>query len=108
MEYQLDARCVLTLRHNKGEKTSSHVTTDFNLDVSKNVDRSLFLDKDDLPTAEGTKALTQCFVQGLIGNIHNAHQKGFWDSAAHLRYIIAELERGFMLHATTYKSKFSK
>lgn len=106
MKFEIEGRCVVTLEHKQGEKTSSHVSTDFNLDVSKNVDRGHFLDKEDLPTQAGAKALTQCFVQGLVGNIHNAHLKGHWDSAEHLRYIIAELERGFVQVATTYKSEF--
>lgn len=106
MEFEIEGRCVVKLAHKEGEKTSAHVATDFNLDVSKNLDRSQYLDKEDLPTAAGTKALTQCFVQGLVGNIHNAHQKGYWDSAEHLRYIISELERGFVQVATTYKSEF--
>jgi hypothetical protein len=106
MEFEIEGRCVVKLEHKQGEQTSKHVTTDFNLDVSKNVDRSHFLDKEDLPTAAGTTALTQCFVQGLVGNIHNAHEKGYWDSAEHLRYIIAELERGFSSVANVYESNF--
>jgi len=106
MEFEIEGRCVVKLEHKKGEKTSKHVTTDFNLEVSKNIDRSLFLDKDDLPTAKGTKALTQCFIQVLVGNIHNAHQKGFWNDAEHLKYIISELEDGFVRIANIYKSNF--
>ena len=106
MEFEIEGRCVVKLEYKKGEKTSSHIATDFNLDVSENIDRSNFLDEEDLPTVAGTKALTQCFVQGLIGNIHNAHQKGYWNDVEHLRYIITELERGFATVATTYKSEF--
>lgn len=58
-------------------------------------------DRRGLPTKAGSHALTNAFVQGLVGNIHHAHQKGFKDSAEHLRYIIAELERGFINVATT-------
>jgi len=106
MEFEIEGRCVVKLKHKEGEKTSTHVSTDFNLDVSKNLDRKMYLDRDDLPTHAGTKMLTQCFVQGLVGNIHNAHEKGFWDSAEHLRYIIAELEKGFISVPTIYKSNF--
>ncbi len=106
MEFQIEGLCVVTLEHKVGEKTSSHVATDFNLDVSNNLDKSQYLDSEGVPTASGTKALTQCFVQGLIGNIHQAHQKEYWDSAEHLRYIISELERGFVQVADTYNSNF--
>lgn len=107
MKFEIEGRCVVTLEHKEGKKTSSHVATDFNLNVSENVDRNHFLDKEDLPTQAGTKALSQCFIQGLIGNVHYAHEKGYWDSAEHLRYIISELERGFIQVPNLYKSNFS-
>ncbi|MEL6835225.1 MAG: hypothetical protein AAFP77_19655 [Bacteroidota bacterium] len=43
----------------------------------------------------GMKVQTQGLIQGLVANIHWAHQMGYWDSAEHLRYIIENLERGF-------------
>lgn len=108
MQFRIEARSVVTLEHKQGEKTSTHVATDFNLDVSDNAGRSNFLNKEDLPTAAGSKAATQCFVQGLIANVHYAHKEGYWDSAEHLRYIIAELERGFISVANVYPSTFDK
>jgi len=41
--------------------------------------------------------MTQCFTQGIIACLHKAHHEGWWDSAEHLRYVIAELERGFII-----------
>ncbi len=108
MIFKIEGRSVVKLEHKPGEKSSTHLTTDFNLDVSENVDRSTFLDKDEMPTAAGSKAITQCFVQGLIGNIHYAHQKGMRNDAEHLRYIISELERGFVTNANVYESHFDK
>jgi hypothetical protein len=106
MQFEFEGKCVLKLEHKEGEKTSKHVKTDFNLSVSKGLDVKQYLDKDELPTAMGVKALTQCFVQGLVGNIHYAKEKGFWDDAEHLRYIISELERGFIQVPTLSKSEF--
>lgn len=106
MEFKLEGRCVLTLSHKQGDKTSKHVSTDFNLAVSNNLSQSVYLHKDGLPTQEGSKCLTNCFVQGLVGNVHYAHQKGYRDSAEHLRYIIAKLEEGFSKVANVYKSEF--
>lgn len=106
MEYILIGKCALTLKHNEGEKTSSHVHTDILLEISINVPKENFIDKNDLPTKEGCKALTQTFIQGLVANIHNSHQKNYWDSAEHLRYIIKELERGFIQLAKVDKSIF--
>ncbi len=103
MEFKIKASCVLTIEHNSGNKTSKHIHTDFNLNVSDNMDWTLYLDEEGLPTAAGTKALTQCFVQGIIGNIHYAHEKGYRNDAEHLRYIISELERGFIENTTIEK-----
>lgn len=106
MKVQLKSICVLELESSEGAKTSKHISTNFNLDVSKNMDRSKYFDKDGLPNAEGSKALTQVFMAGLIANIHNAHNNKFRDSAEHLRYIISELERGFIQVAYSEKSIF--
>ena len=108
MIFEIEGKVVVTLQHIKGEKTVSHIHTDFNLDVSSNLDKSQYQDKDGLPTAVGSKTLTNAFVQGLIGNIHHAHDKGFHDSAEHLRYIIAELERGFAQVTRLTESTFTK
>lgn len=43
--------------------------------------------------------MTLAMVQGLLGNIHRAHQDGAWDSAMHLREIIKQLQDGFVQHA---------
>lgn len=95
MIFDFEGRCVLQMEHKQGDKTSSHVQTKINLDVSRNLDRSQYLE-DDLPTAAGSKVLTNVFVQGLIANIHNAHERGFWNDAEHIKYIISELQRGFV------------
>ncbi len=106
MIFEIEGKCVLKLKHTKGEAKSKHLETKFNLYLSDNLDKSQYLDKEDLPTANGSKTLTNVFVQGLIGNIHHAHEKGYWDSAEHLRYIIAELERGFIEVTNIDKSTF--
>lgn len=106
MEFTFEGKVVLTLSHNKGDKSSKHVSTDINLFVGKGLKKDQYLDEEDLPTEEGTRSLTQCFVQGLVGNIHQGHEKGYWDSAEHLRYIISELERGFVTVANVSTSNF--
>jgi hypothetical protein len=106
MRFSFEGKCVLELEHEPGMKKSRHVQTKFNLDVSKNLQRKQYLDNEDLPTADGSKVLTNVFVQGLIGNIHHAHEKGFWNDAEHIKYIIAELERGFVEIAQTGTSTF--
>ena len=103
MQFQIIGKSIVTLEHKKGESTSRHICTEVNFGVSDNIDTSGFIDeKEELPNEAGTKALTQCFVQGLISNIHSAEERGYWNSAEHLRYIIAELERGFATVAITH------
>lgn len=95
MEFKIEGKSIVTLGYKKGER-SSVISTDIHLHIPKELDESMYFDKEGLPNKEGTKALSQCFIQGLIANIHQAHQKGLRDSAEHLRYIISELERGFV------------
>jgi len=106
MEFSFEAKVVLTLEHKQGWKTSKHVSTDFNLEVIGELDRKQYLDKEDLPTEAGSKVFSNVLIQGLVGNIHMAHEKGFRDSAEHLRWIISELERGFVTVANVEQSNF--
>ncbi len=106
MEFSFEAKVVLTLEHKKEMTTSKHIATDFNLEVSDNLERNQYLDKEDLPTEAGSKVLSNVLVQGLVGNIHLAHERGFRDSAEHLRWIISELERGFITVANVEQSNF--
>lgn len=106
MEFSFEAVTRMTLSYEPGAVTSQHVATDFFLELSDNLDRDKYLDEDDLPTKEGSKVLTNTLIQGLVGNVHLAHQRGWFDSAEHLRFIIAELEKGFAAVADVQKSKY--
>lgn len=106
MEFSFEAKVVLTLEHKEGMTKSNHVATDFNLDVIGKLDRRKYLDKENLPTKDGSQVLSNVLVQGLVGNIHMAHENGFRDSAEHLRWIISELERGFVSVVNVEKSNF--
>jgi len=106
MEFNFEVKTVLTLEHKKGQSKSNHVKTDFNLYPSKNLDKKQYINLAGLPTKSGSLVITNVLVQGLIGNIHLAHESGFRDSAEHLRYIISELERGFVVVADVTKSNF--
>jgi hypothetical protein len=104
MEFSIQASAKITAEHAPGAASSKHKCTDLYLEVSDNLDRSKYLDAEGLPTAEGSKADTQCLIQGLAANIHAAHQKGFRDSAEHFRYVLSELERAF-IHVTNISSE---
>lgn len=106
MIFSFEARVVLTLDYIKEIDKSEHVSTDFNLDIGNNLDKSSYLDSEGLLTKDGSNVLSNVLIQGLIGNIHLAHQKEFRDSAEHLKWIVAELERGFIEQVEIEKSTF--
>ena len=107
MEFSFKAEVLLTLDYQKGANTSRHVSTEFNLECLGAIDKNAYI-KDGVPNKEGSKVLTNVLVQGLIGNIHQSHEKGYKDSAQHLREIISELEKGFAMVAKVSDSTFSK
>lgn len=106
MEISCTGVTKLNMEYVKGATKPSLTSVEFNLQVSSNLDKDAYFENH-VPNATGTKTLTQCFIQGLIGNIHRAHQMGYWNDAEHLRFIIAELEKGFVENVTTETSKFT-
>lgn len=52
---------------------------------------------DGSPTPAGINISTQVLIAGLANNIQFAHDNRMRDSADHLRYIISELERHFVM-----------
>lgn len=77
------------------EKTSN-LRSQYLLEVSNNIQHDRYLDEKGLPNALGCKVVTETLVNALASNIHNAHQKGWKDSAEHLREIIKKLEDRFI------------
>lgn len=96
MRYYFEATTRLVLEPNTSTGKSKHFRTDIYLDTSDNLAKPHYVNNDGSMTKDGCKVFTQTLVQGLVGNIHAAHQAGHMDSAEHLRYIISELERGFI------------
>lgn len=96
MDASFAALAVLELISNPDKKNSKVESIKIQLFPSKNLDLSRYLNSKGEPTEEGYRAITNVFTQGLIANIHASHQRGLRDSAEHLRYIISELERGFI------------
>jgi hypothetical protein len=68
---------------------------DVELVAKEDIERN-WRDKEGVVNEYGVKVQTQGLIQGLIANIHWAHQNEKWDSAEHLRYVIENLERGFV------------
>ena len=96
MEFSFEARVILELEHKQGWDKAKHVGTKFNLKTSSELDKRMYMDRNDILNKQGSETLTNVLIQGLVGNIHMAQQQGFRNDAEHLRYIISELERGFV------------
>lgn len=97
----------LKLEYKKGAQSSKHRGTEFVLDMTDNLNRDLYIDNEGLPNQEGSKVISNVLIQGLVANIHMAHEQGFRDSAEHLRWIISELERGFVTVAESRIGTFT-
>jgi len=108
IEFGFRAICELELRHKKGDTTSKHVATSFNLSVTNNLNRDSYFTTDGLLNSEGSKVLTNVFVQGLIGNIAQAAKNGFEDPQVHLERIITDLKKGIEFDIQVTKSQFKQ
>jgi hypothetical protein len=102
MKFHIEAKALIYLERNAHDKMSKHLETQISLAHSKNIPESEMYENGEL-SANAAKSLTVAFVQGLVCNIHNAHNNKTWDSAEHLRFIIKELERGFAAQVITTK-----
>jgi len=96
----------ISLVPNEDNKTSKLLKCDFFLELSENLDKKAHVGNDDLPNAGGVKPLTQSFIQGIIGNIHFANERGYWNEVEHLRYVIDELGRSFAHIKESKEGKF--
>lgn len=95
MQIEVEGRALIVVDATPGKKPTLE-RTDIRLDIDAKLDPKQYYKPDGNLTDLGAKSLSNAFVQGLLGNIHAAHQNGDWDSAEHLRWIMAELERGFV------------
>lgn len=108
MEITFEVRAALNLDHNEITNDTTQLSTQFNLKVDNKLNKSKYLDENNLPNKEGSIAVTSVLVHALVGNIHMAHEKGYRDSAEHLRFIIEELEKGFASVAEVQIGTFKK
>jgi hypothetical protein len=96
MIFSFKGECILELEYEKGMTQSKHYSTKVHLSVSDNLSEDAYIDDEGLPNKDGIKALTNVFIQGLIANIHVAQDRDYWKDHEHIKYIISELERGFV------------
>jgi hypothetical protein len=96
MKLTYEVTSILEVEYNEKKDSMKHIASYYNLNVDHPLDLQSYLDKDGAPNKEGCQCVTTVLVQALIGNIHACNQMGYMNDAEHLRYIISELERGFI------------
>lgn len=101
--FTYEAHVKLTIIPKPEEGRSTVKETNVHLDVPYSVG---WKRPDGLPNKDGMKAQTQALIQGLIATIHFAHQKNMWDSADHMKYVIDNLQRGFIAQAEAYEADY--
>jgi hypothetical protein len=86
----------ITVEHEKGAPNSVLKACDLRLEVSGNLDRSVYIDGKGLPRKEALKPITNALVHGIITNIRVGVNKGWWKEAEHMQYVIEQLQRAFV------------
>src|SRR5688572_13803120 len=96
--FKVEAVAVFDAPENpKGERQLCDLLScELTLSSTKNVDATVYYDRSGRLNKHGIEIITSCLTEGLLTNLHRAHELKHWDSAEHLRYIINELERGFI------------
>lgn len=96
-KYTFQAVVQLTLGYNDN-KSSKLVNCKLGFEGSDNLRIEEYISDEGKMTEIGGEAMTNTLVQGLSAHIHQLHKTGVRNDAEHLRYVIKELEEGFMRH----------
>ena len=115
MEVGFSVKCqsVFETKESGANVTANLKYTEYDLEVSGNLEESMYMveqpDGSYKFTKAGNEVVTATLVTALVSNIHNAHDSGLIDSAAHLRLIIKKLEEGFVtiVHENEVKNQFT-
>ncbi len=95
-QFHFAAISKITLEHEKGAPTSVLKQSDLRLEVSGNLDRSMYIDGKGLPRKDALKPISNALVMGLITNIRMGAGKGWWKEGEHMQYVIDQLHRAFV------------
>lgn len=86
----------ITLEHEQGAPTSVLKSSDLRLEVSGNLDKSVYIDSNGLPRKYALKPITNALLSGIITNIRNGAAKGWWSEGEHMKYVVEQLHRMFV------------
>lgn len=97
MEFEITAVSKICMSHKKGTTQSQMHESKFYLEVSKNLDKSKYLDGiEEAPTKEGCKVMLFTFIAGIGSLVKYAHSKGYENEADLMRLITNELNKFFV------------
>jgi len=95
-EFHFAAISKITLSHEDGAASSILKSSDIRLEVSGNLDRSVYIDGKGLPRKEALKPISNALIMGLITNMRMGASKGWWKEHEHMEYVINQLQRAFV------------
>ena len=98
-EFHFCAISKITLQHEQGAPTSVLKASDLRLEVSGNLDRSVYLDGKSLPRKDAMKPISNALGMGIITNIRMGAAKGWWKEHEHMQYVVDQLQRAFVAQA---------
>jgi len=85
----------ITLTHEPGAPTSTLKSADLRLEVSGNLERSVYLDGRGIPRKEANKPMINSLVMGLITHMRFAAQKGWMTEAEVMQYATNAINKAF-------------
>jgi hypothetical protein len=94
LKLKFEGKCILKLEHDPDtlKTPSGKPILTWRSTITWNARQ--YIGPDELPTSESTSGPDQFYPGGFW--VASAHQKGYKDSAENLRFIISELQRGFI------------
>lgn len=96
MEFHFAVISKMTLEQKKGEIKSFLKTADVRLEVSPNLDKSRYLDRDGLPLQDANMPILNTLVVGIVSHMRYAAQKGWMKEGEMMNYVTEQLHRAFV------------
>jgi len=95
-DFSFTAISRLTIEHTQGAVNSQFKSCDLRLELSNNLNKDMYI-RNELPTKEALKPITQALIHGLIVNMRMGAARGWWKEGEHMQYVIDELQRAFVM-----------
>ena len=94
MKSAFKATVVINLEQHTNDTIPSHISTSVGLRPSSNLEESMYIDENNLPTEDGSRVLSTVLAHGVVANILQSEQRFLWEREEHLEYILEEIRVG--------------